>query len=435
MDRKKFLLDENEMPKKWYNILPDLPRPLDPPLDPQTKEPITPDQLSAIFPKALIEQEMSPERYIPIPKEVMDVYRLWRPTPLYRAERLEEYLDTPAKIYYKYEGVSPPGSHKPNTAVAQAYYNMKEGIERLTTETGAGQWGSALAFACNRFEMECMIYMVKVSYEQKPYRKTMMMLWGAEVIPSPSTRTNSGRAILEKDPNNPGSLGIAISEAVEDAATHDNTNYSLGSVLNHVLLHQTIVGEEAKLQLEIAGDYPDYVIGCCGGGSNYAGLALPFVRDHLEGKEIEFYAVEPTACPTLTKGEYTYDFGDTAGLTPLLKMYTLGHDFIPPSIHAGGLRYHGDAPIISALKHDGIMKALAYRQLECFDAGALFTRVEGIVPAPETSHAIKAVIDIALDCKKKGEEKVILFNFSGHGLLDLGSYELYLEGKLKDVDE
>jgi len=436
MDRTKYLLDENEMPDKWYNVLADLPTSLEPPLDPGTNEPISPEALHAIFPKALIEQEMSPERFISIPEEVKEIYKLWRPSPLYRAKRLERLLDTPAHIYYKYEGVSPAGSHKPNTAIAQAYYNMKEGIERIATETGAGQWGSALALGCNFFDMECMVYMVRVSFEQKPYRKSLMNAWGAECIPSPSTRTNSGRAMLEKDPNSPGSLGGAISEAVEDAATHDNTNYALGSVLNHVLLHQTVVGEEAMLQMEMAEEYPDYVVGCVGGGSNYAGLALPFMREKLAGKkDTTFVAVEPRACPTLTAGKFEYDFGDVAGLTPLLKMYTLGHDFIPPKIHAGGLRYHGDAPILSYLVHEHYMDAIAYNQKPCFEVANTFARSEGLVMAPETSHALKSVVDIANECKKTGEQKTILFNLSGHGLLDLSAYDAYRAGEIKDVDE
>ena len=436
MDRTKYLLDENEMPDKWYNVLADLPTSIDPPLDPRTNEPISPEALGAIFPKALIEQEMSTERYIRIPDEVREIYKLWRPSPLYRAHRLERLLDTPAHIYYKYEGVSPAGSHKPNTAIAQAYYNMKAGIERIATETGAGQWGSALALGCNFFDMQCMVYMVRVSFEQKPYRKSLMNAWGAECIPSPSTRTNSGRAMLEKDPDSPGSLGGAISEAVEDAATHDNTNYALGSVLNHVLLHQTVVGEEAMLQMEMAEEYPDYIVGCVGGGSNYSGLALPFMREKLSGKrDATFVAVEPKACPTLTAGKYEYDFGDVAGLTPLLKMYTLGHDFIPPKIHAGGLRYHGDAPILSYLVHEHYMDAVAYHQKPCFEVANMFAMSEGIVMAPETSHALKSVVDIAEECKKTGEQKTILFNLSGHGLLDLSAYDAYRAGEIEDVDE
>ncbi len=423
---KKILLDENEMPDRWYNILPDLPEPLPPPLDPETNEPMAPEKLLAIFPMELLKQEMSEERYIKIPEEVLEIYKLWRPTPLIRAERLEKYLKTPAKIYYKYEGVSPPGSHKPNTAVAQAYYNAKEGVERLTTETGAGQWGSALAFATKLFDMGCRVYMVKASYHQKPYRRVLMELWDAEVIPSPSNKTESGKKILEKDPDNPGSLGIAISEAVEDAVRNENTNYSLGSVLNHVLLHQTIVGLEVKKQLEIAEVKPDIMVGCVGGGSNFAGFMYPFVKD--DG--VEFIAVEPESCPTLTKGEYRYDFGDTAGLTPLLKMYTLGKDFIPPPIHAGGLRYHGDAPTLCLLVKHGIVKARAVSQIDTFKAGKIFTETEGIVPAPETTHAIKVVIDEAIKAKENNEEKVIVFNLSGHGHFDLKAYQDFMEGKL-----
>ena len=378
----KILLDENEIPKQWYNILPDLPTPLEPPLNPATKEPIGPEDLLPIFPMGLIMQEVSQDRYIDIPEEVRDIYRLWRPSPLYRAHRLEAALKTPAKIYYKNEAVSPAGSHKPNTAIPQAYYNMKEGVERIATETGAGQWGSALALACNYFDIECMVYMVKASYHQKPYRKSLMNLWGANVIPSPSTQTQAGRSVLEKTPDTSGSLGIAISEAVEDAATHENTKYSLGSVLNHVMLHQTIIGQEAKAQLAKVDDYPDTVIGCVGGGSNFAGVSFPFMHDKIkENKDIDIIAVEPSACPTLTGGGFRYDFGDSVGLTPLLKMYTLGHDFVPPPIHAGGLRYHGDSPIISQLYADDLMRAVAYHQTEIFDAAVTFARSEGIVPA------------------------------------------------------
>ena len=436
MERTKFLLDEEDIPKAWYNIQADLPTPLDPPLNPATGEPIGPEALARIFPMELIKQEVSRERWIPIPEEVRDVYRLWRPTPLYRATRLEKFLKTPAKIYYKWEGVSPPGSHKPNTAVAQAYYNMKEGVKRLTTETGAGQWGSALAFGTMLFGLKCMIYMVKVSYEQKPYRRIMMETWGAECIPSPSDRTQYGRKVLQEDPKCPGSLGIAISEAIEDAATHDDTKYSLGSVLNHVLLHQTVVGLEAKRQLEIAGDYPDVVFGCVGGGSNFSGLVFPFLADKLTGRKPELRAVscEPKACPTLTKGPYMYDFGDTAATTPLLKMYTLGHSFVPPPIHAGGLRYHGDAPLLCKLTRDGYMEAAAYHQNEVFDAAQLFAKTEGFLIAPETAHCVKATIDEALRCKQTGEEKVIFFNNSGHGHFDLGAYDAYFSGKLSDYE-
>ncbi|MEM2978698.1 MAG: TrpB-like pyridoxal phosphate-dependent enzyme [Candidatus Hadarchaeales archaeon] len=436
MERVKFLLDEEELPKAWYNIQADLPSPLDPPLNPATGKPVGPQDLEPIFPKELIKQEVSQERWIPIPEEVREVYRIWRPTPLYRAVRLERMLKTPARIYYKWEGVSPAGSHKPNTSVAQAYYNMKEGVERLTTETGAGQWGSALAFATMLFGLECTVYMVRVSYEGKPYRRILMEIWGAECVPSPSERTEYGRRILEEDPQNPGSLGIAISEAIEDAVTHRNTKYSLGSVLNHVLLHQTVVGLEAKKQMELAGEYPDVILGCVGGGSNYAGLLFPFLMDKLTGKkpELQAFSCEPKACPTLTKGIYTYDHGDSAGLTPLLKMYTLGHTFVPPPIHAGGLRYHGDAPLLCKLTKEGYVGALAYHQNEVFEAANLFARAEGFVVAPETAHAIRAVVDEALRCKRTGEEKVILFNCSGHGMLDLGAWDAYLQGKLEDYE-
>ncbi len=431
--KKRFIID-TEIPKNWYNALPDLPRSLDVPLNPKTKKPISPEDLEPLFPKALIEQEVSTERWIEIPEEILEIYALWRPTPLYRAYGLERFLDTPARIYYKYEGASPAGSHKPNTAVAQAYYNAKEGIKRLTTETGAGQWGSALAFATQFFGITCRVYMVKVSYNQKPYRRTMMEVWGAEVFPSPSDKTQTGRSILEKDPDNPGSLGIAISEAVEDAVNNPDTHYSLGSVLNHVLLHQTVIGLEAKAQLETLGEYPDVVIGCCGGGSNLGGIALPFYADKAAGREVRLVAVEPQACPTLTKGIYTYDFGDTVGMTPLLKMYTLGHSFIPPSIHAGGLRYHGDAPIISLLVKEGLMEAVAYSQLEVFEAALTFARTEGFIPAPETAHAVKAAIEEAKKAKEENQKKIILFSFSGHGLLDLASYNAYLRGELKDYE-
>lgn len=432
----KFLLDENELPKKWYNIQADLPSPLDPPINPATKEPVKPSDLEPIFPKELIKQEVSTERWIPIPEEVREVYRLWRPTPLYRAVRLEKALKTPARIYYKWEGVSPPGSHKPNTAVAQAYYNMKEGVARLTTETGAGQWGSSLAFATCLFGLKCTIYMVKVSYEQKPYRRILMETWGAECVPSPSTRTRFGRKMLEADPNCPGSLGIAISEAIEDAATHEDTKYSLGSVLNHVLLHQTIVGLECKRQFEMAGDYPDVIFGCVGGGSNFSGACFPFLMDKLRGERPDLRAVacEPKACPTLTKGPYTYDYGDTARMTPLLKMYTLGHEFIPPPIHAGGLRYHGDAPLLCKLVKEGYVEAAAYHQNEVFEAATLFARTEGFLVAPETAHCVKAAIDEAIKCRRTGEEKVILFANSGHGHFDLAAYDAYLSGKLIDYE-
>jgi tryptophan synthase beta chain len=436
MERVKIFLPEEEIPKKWYNIQADLPSPLEPPLNPKTGKPVGPEALTPIFPMELIKQEVSQERWISIPEEVREVYKLWRPTPLYRAARLERALKTPAKIYYKWEGVSPPGSHKPNTAVAQAYYNMKEGVQRLTTETGAGQWGSSLAFATMLFDLKCTIYMVRVSYEQKPYRRVLMEAWGAECIPSPSQRTQYGKKVLEHDPKCPGSLGIAISEAIEDAATHEDTKYSLGSVLNHVLLHQTLVGLEAKAQLELVEEYPDAIYGCVGGGSNFSGLCFPFLADKLAGKKPELRVVscEPKACPTLTKGIYTYDFGDTAEMTPLLKMYTLGHVFVPPPIHAGGLRYHGDAPLLCKLTKEGFMEAVAFHQNEVFEAARLFARTEGIVVAPETAHAVKAVIDEALRCKERGEEKVLLFNNSGHGLLDLSAWDAFLRKKLIDYE-
>ncbi|MFA4957995.1 MAG: TrpB-like pyridoxal phosphate-dependent enzyme [Candidatus Methanoperedens sp.] len=433
MERTKILLDENDIPKKWYNILPDMPTPVSPPLNPGTKEPISPKDLSAIFPMELIKQEVSQERFISIPEEVREIYKLWRPSPLYRAHHLEAALKTPAKIFYKYEGVSPAGSHKPNTAIPQAYYNMKEGIKRLATETGAGQWGSALALATNYFDLKCTVYMVKISYQQKPYRKSLMHLWGADVIPSPSNKTNSGRKILEKHPDSPGSLGISISEAIEDAATHDDTHYALGSVLNHVMLHQTVIGQETKEQLAMVDEYPDYIIGCVGGGSNFAGMSFPFLMDKLSGKkDTNVIAVEPTACPSLTCGEFRYDFGDTAGLTPLLKMYTMGHEYIPPSIHAGGLRYHGDSPIVSQLYADKVIDAVAYHQTEVFEAAVKFARTEGIVPAPESAHAIKCAMDKALECKKSGEKKTILFTLSGHGHFDMGSYDSYFSGNMKN---
>ncbi|MDD5222722.1 MAG: TrpB-like pyridoxal phosphate-dependent enzyme [bacterium] len=429
----KILLKESEMPKEWYNIMPDLPSPLPPPLHPGTKKPVGPDDLKAIFPMALIEQEMSPERWIKIPEEVLKIYTLWRPSPVYRALRLEEALKSPAKIYYKYEGVSPAGSHKPNTAVPQAYYNKKEGIKRIATETGAGQWGSALCFATRLFGMECTVYMVKVSYEQKPYRRSMMETWGGKVIPSPSNLTNAGKQILAGDPNSPGSLGIAISEAVEDAATHPDTNYSLGSVLNHVCLHQTIIGMEAKKQLAMVGDYPDVVIGCVGGGSNFAGMAIPFVQDKLAGKKVRCLGVEPAVCPSLTRGIYAYDFGDAVGLTPLLKMYTLGHSFVPPRIHAGGLRYHGDAPLLCHLLKLGLVEAKAYTQRPVFEAAVTFARAEGIIMAPESAHACKAVFDEVERCKQEGKKETILFNLSGHGLVDMAAYDDYFSGKMQDV--
>lgn len=433
-DFTKVVLPESELPKAWYNILADLPSPPPPPLHPGTKQPIGPSDLEPLFPREIILQEVSTERWIEIPEPVRDVYRLWRPTPLIRARRLEAALQTPARIYYKYEGTSPAGSHKPNTAVAQAFYNKQAGVRRLTTETGAGQWGSALAMACRMFGLDCTVYMVRVSYRQKPYRRILMETWGAEVVPSPSDRTRAGRAILEQDPDSPGSLGIAISEAVEDAATHEDTKYSLGSVLNHVLLHQTVIGLEAKRQMELFDDYPDVVIGCIGGGSNFAGLSFPFLQDKLRGRAVRVVAVEPTACPTLTKGQYLYDFGDTARTTPLIKMYTLGHSFIPPGIHAGGLRYHGDAPTVCLLYQQGYIEAVAYPQRAVFEAAVAFARTEGIPPAPESAHAVKRAMDEAIACREAGESKAILFNLSGHGHFDLAAYEEYLAGRLADFE-
>ena len=434
METTKILLDEKEIPTRWYNIQADLPKPLAPPIHPGTGQPIGPQDLAPLFPMELIKQEVSAERWVEIPPEVLEIYSLWRPTPLVRARRLERSLLTPARIYYKNESLSPPGSHKPNTAVAQAFYNKKEGVARLATETGAGQWGSALSFATKLFSLKCTVYMVRVSYDQKPYRKSMMQVWGAEVFPSPTNKTNAGRKILEGDPNSPGSLGIAISEAVEDAATHEDTKYSLGSVLNHVILHQTIVGLETKKQLEVAGEKPDLLIGCIGGGSNFAGFSFPFVADKLKGQEMRVIAVEPEACPTVTKGPYRYDFGDTAETTPLLKMFTLGHTFIPPGIHAGGLRYHGMAPLVSLLYDQKIIEAVAYHQIPVFEAAMTFAQAEGIIPAPETAHAIKAVVDEAKRCAQTGEEKVIVFNFSGHGHFDMGAYESYCAGQLQNYE-
>lgn len=431
----KVLLTEDEMPTKWYNIVADLPAPPPPPLHPKTLQPITAEDLAPIFPMGLIAQEVSTERYIDIPPEVLEIYRLWRPSPLFRARRLEKLLKTPARIYYKYEGVSPAGSHKPNTAVPQAYYNKLEGVKKLTTETGAGQWGSALAFATCLMDMECEVWQVRASYDAKPHRKTMMQLWKASVHPSPSPLTESGRAILAKDPNSPGSLGMAISEAVEVAAADPNAKYALGSVLNHVLLHQTIIGEEALKQLEKIGETPDVVIGCTGGGSNFGGLAFPVIREKLAGRmSPRVVAVEPAACPSLTKGKYVYDYGDTAGLTPLVKMHTLGHSFVPDPIHAGGLRYHGMAPLISHVYELGLMEAIAIPQNECFDAAMAFTRTEGILPAPEPTHALAAAIREAKKCAETGEAKVILTALCGHGHFDMSSYEKYLSGKLEDLD-
>ncbi len=432
MDTVKYLLDERQIPKAWYNIQADLPVHLAPVIHPGTKQPIGPNDLAPLFPMDLILQEVSTEREIPIPEQVSAIYQMWRPTPLHRARRLERALDTPAHIYYKYEGASPAGSHKPNTAVAQAFYNKQASVRRLTTETGAGQWGSALALACRLFDLDCTVYMVKVSYEQKPYRKVMMQTWGADVTPSPSTRTNAGRSILAKDPASPGSLGIAISEAVEDAATHDDTKYSLGSVLNHVLMHQTVIGLEAKQQMELAGEYPDVGIGCIGGGSNLAGLTFPFLADKFKGRKVRIVAAEPEACPSLTRGEYLYDFGDTAATTPLLKMYTLGHSFVPPAIHAGGLRYHGDAPLVCLLFHHKYIEAVAYQQRTVFDAAVQFAHAEGIIPAPEAAHAVHKAIDEALQAKRDGTRRVILFNLSGHGHFDLKAYEDFLAGRLED---
>lgn len=434
MEPTKILLEEGQMPKRWYNILADLSQPLSPPLHPGTGEPITPDDLTPLFPMELIEQEMSGQRWIDIPEEVSNIYRLWRPSPLYRAHRLEQALGTPAKIYYKYEGVSPAGSHKANTAVAQAYYNKRAGVKRLATETGAGQWGSALSLACTYFDLECTVYMVNVSYHQKPYRRSLMEVWGAEVIPSPSNRTQAGAKVLEQDPNSPGSLGIAISEAAEDAASNPDTKYALGSVLNHVLLHQTIIGLETKAQLELVDAYPDVVIASCGGGSNFGGLAFPFLADKFAGKQVRAVAVEPSACPTLTRGHYAYDYGDTGQLAPLMRMYTLGHTFVPPGIHAGGLRYHGDSPIVSQLYHEGLIEAKALPQRSIFEGALLFARTEGILPAPEAAHAIQAAIDEANEAKEEGKERTILFGLSGHGHFDLGAYDAYLGDELEDYE-
>jgi tryptophan synthase beta chain len=431
----KYVLQESEMPRQWYNVIADLPAPPPPPLHPGTRQPVGPDDLAPLFPAALIAQEVSPERHIAIPDEVLDVYRLWRPTPLFRARRLEKDLGTPARIYYKYEGGSPAGSHKPNTAVPQAYYNAAEGVTKLTTETGAGQWGSALAFASALFGLELEVWMVRASFDQKPYRKLLMQTYGATVHPSPSEVTNAGRAVLAEHPDSTGSLGIAISEAVEVAAGDPGTRYALGSVLNHVLLHQTVIGEEAIKQLAQAGDTPDVIVGCTGGGSNFGGLAFPFLREKLAGRmNPVIRAVEPAACPSFTRGVYAYDFGDTAGMTPLLKMHTLGHEFIPDPIHAGGLRYHGMSPLLSHIYELGLIEAVAKPQSECFAAGLRFARTEGIVPAPEPTHAVAACIEEALRCKETGEEKVILTALCGHGLLDLTAYSDYLAGELKDFE-
>ena len=433
-DVVKVLLPESDIPKQWYNVVADMPNKPAPYYSPMTGKLVTPEEMNMIFPMELIMQEMSTDRYIDIPEEIRQMYKSWRPSPLFRARGLEKALGTCARIYYKYEGGNATGSHKLNTALAQAYYNKAAGIQRLSTETGAGQWGSALSMACNHFDMECEVYMVKVSYNQKPYRRSFMQTFGARVTSSPSNLTNAGRMILERDPESTGSLGIAISEAVEDAATHKNTNYALGSVLNHVCLHQTIIGQEAKKQMEMIDEYPDVVFACCGGGSNFAGIAFPFLQDKFFGSKVRAVAVEPTACPTLTKGVFAYDYGDTAKMAPIAKMYTLGHDFTPAGIHAGGLRYHGASGIVSQLYHDGLIEAQAFGQKPVFDAAVLFAKTEGIVPAPESSHAIKAAIDEALRAKETGEEKVILFNLSGHGYFDMSSYDLYLSGNMVDID-
>ena len=429
----KILLNEADIPTHWYNVVADMPKPPLPPLAPDGN-PVTPEQMLAIFPGPLLEQEMSGERWIPIPEEVRQIYKQWRPTPMFRARRLEQMLGTPAKIYYKYEGVSPAGSHKVNTSVPQAFFNKMVGITRLTTETGAGQWGSSISYAGQMFGIEVRVYMVKVSYNQKPFRRSMMQTWGAEVYASPTDMTNAGRAALAADPNNPGSLGLAISEAVEEAASRKDTNYSLGSVLNHVCLHQTVIGLEAKKQFEKVGDYPDMVFACCGGGSNFAGTAFPFLADKAAGKKVRLVAAEPSSCPSLTKGVYAYDFGDVSGYTPLMKMYTLGHDFMPPSIHAGGLRYHGDSPLVCQLYNEGLIEAVAVPQVATFEAGVQFARAEGIIPAPESCHAIRACIDEALRCKASGEKKTLFFNLSGHGHFDMASYDKYFAGELVDYD-
>tara|TARA_Y100000748_G_scaffold259079_1_gene226290 strand:+ start:318 stop:1679 length:1362 start_codon:yes stop_codon:yes gene_type:complete len=432
-DKIKYLLEESKLPKTWYNISADLPKPLSPPLHPGTHKPVGPDDLAPLFPMALIGQEVSQEREIEIPEPIREIYKQWRPSPLFRAKNLEKKLDTPAKIYYKYEGVSPTGSHKPNTAVAQAFYNKEEGTKKITTETGAGQWGSSLAFACSIFKMELDVYMVRASYDQKPYRKMIMQTYGARCVASPSKETNTGKTILKKNPNNTGSLGIAISEAVEMAAQSKTTKYSLGSVLNHVLMHQTIVGNEAILQMEMAGDYPDILIGCTGGGSNFSGLVFPFLgKKFRDKKDVRVIACEPKSCPSLTKGKYAYDFGDTGNLTPLVKMHTLGSSFMPPATHSGGLRYHGMAPMVSHLKEIGAIEAKAFGQKECFEAGVKFANIEGIVPAPEATHAVKGAIDAALECKKSGKSKTILFNLCGHGHFDMQAYGDYFDNKLQE---
>lgn len=429
----KITLNETEIPTHWYNVVADMPNPPAPYLSPDGK-PVSPEVMAAIFPPNILEQEMSAERWIPIPEKVREIYRLWRPSPLYRALPLEQMLDTPAKIYFKYEGVSPAGSHKSNSAVAQVYYNKMAGINRLTTETGAGQWGSALSLVGNMFGVTIRVYMVKVSYEQKPMRRTLMQTWGAEVLASPTHLTEAGRQILAQHPDSQGSLGIAIAEAVEEAVSRKDTNYTLGSVLNHVLLHQTVIGLETRKQLEKVGDYPDVIFAPCGGGSNVGGMMFPFLADKAAGKNIRLVAVEPTSCPTLTRGKYAYDYGDSSGLTPLMLMYTLGHNFMPPGIHAGGLRYHGDSPLVSQLCQEGIIEAIAVPQVATFEAGVMFARAMGIVPAPESSHAIRAAIDEALRCKQTGEAKTILFTLSGHGHFDMSSYEKYLTNELQDLN-
>jgi tryptophan synthase beta chain len=429
----KFVLDESQLPRHWYNVRADMPTALRPVLHPGTGQPVGPDDLAPLFPMELILQEVSEEPEVAIPDEVLDLYSLWRPTPLYRAHRLERAIGTRSRIFYKYEGVSPPGSHKPNTAVAQAFYNKKEGRTRLATETGAGQWGSALAFACKLIGLECKVYMVRISYDQKPFRRSMIQTWGATIVASPSEDTNAGRAILEEHPDSPGSLGIAISEAVEDAAGRGDSAYSLGSVLNHVLLHQTVIGQEALAQMQLAGAFPDVVVGCVGGGSNFAGLAFPFLREKIAGREIDVLACEPAACPTLTRGPFAYDFGDTSKLTPLVPMHTLGHDFVPEPIHAGGLRYHGVAPLISQLVLDGLIRAEAYLQNDVFASAVEFASSEGIIPAPEAAHAIHGTLEAARKADEAGEERTILFNLSGHGHFDMAAYDNYLAGKLTDV--
>ncbi len=430
----KIILPEEKIPKFWYNIQADMPNPLEPGLNPRTHQPLTPADLEPIFARELIQQEVSRERFIEIPAEIRELYKQYRPSPLYRAHGLEKALGTNSRIYYKYEGSSPVGSHKFNTALPQVYYNKIQGIKRVSTETGAGQWGTALSLACRHFGLEAMVYMVKVSYYQKPYRRSVMELYGGHCVPSPSELTESGRKALAENPDTPGSLAIAISEAVEDAVTRDDTNYSLGSVLNHVCLHQSVIGQEVKMQMEMADDYPDIVIGCCGGGSNFAGIAFPFIPDKLAGKNVRLIAVEPTACPTLTKGVYAYDYGDVAGFTPLMKMYTLGHDFMPSGIHAGGLRYHGSSPLVSRLYHDGLIEAVAVKQNPTFEAALLFARTESIVPAPESAHAIRTAIDEALKANEEGISRAIVFNLSGHGHLDLFSYDKYLSGETEDVE-